>query len=82
MLTMQLTILGVGASFPIGLALALGRRSNLPVVKYACILYIEVVRGVPLITVLFLAVLMVPLVDPTLASIEKCRARLGGHHHV
>jgi len=71
MLTMQLTILGVGASFPIGLALALGRRSNLPVVKYACILYIEVVRGVPLITVLFLATLLVPLVDPTLATIEN-----------
>ena len=78
MLTMQLTILGVGASFPIGLALALGRRSSLPVVKYACILYIEVVRGVPLITVLFLAVLMVPLVDPTLASIENAvRAWVG-----
>jgi len=78
MLTMQLTILGVGASFPIGLALALGRRSNLPVVKYACIFYIEVVRGVPLITVLFLAVLMVPLVDPTLASIENAvRAWVG-----
>ncbi|MYD10399.1 MAG: amino acid ABC transporter permease [Chloroflexi bacterium] len=78
MLTMQLTILGVGASFPIGLALALGRRSNLPVVKYACILYIEVVRGVPLITVLFLAVLMVPLVDPTLAAIENAvRAWVG-----
>ena len=78
MLTMQLTILGVGASFPIGLALAIGRRSNLPVVKYACILYIEVVRGVPLITVLFLAVLMVPLVDPTLASIENAvRAWVG-----
>ena len=78
MLTMQLTILGVGASFPIGLALALGRRSSLPVVKYFCILYIEVVRGVPLITVLFLAVLMVPLVDPTLASIENAvRAWVG-----
>ena len=78
MLTMQLTILGVGASFPIGLALALGRRSSLPVVKYASILYIEVVRGVPLITVLFLAVLMVPLVDPTLASIENAvRAWVG-----
>ncbi len=70
MLTMQLTILGVGASFPIGLALALGRRSNLPIVKTACIIYIEAVRGVPLITVLFLATLLVPLVDPTLATIE------------
>ena len=78
LLTMQLTILGIGASFPIGLALALGRRSNLPVVKYACILYIEVVRGVPLITVLFLATLLVPLVDPTLATIENAvRAWVG-----
>jgi His/Glu/Gln/Arg/opine family amino acid ABC transporter permease subunit len=70
MLTMQLTILGVGASFPIGLALALGRRSSLPVVKTACIIYIETVRGVPLITILFLATLLVPLIDPTLATIE------------
>lgn len=70
MLTMQLTILGIGASFPIGLALALGRRSNLPVVKTACIIYIETVRGVPLITVLFLATLLVPLVEPSLATIE------------
>ena len=71
MITLQLTILGIGASFPLGLALALGRRSRLPAVKYACILYIEVVRGVPLITLLFLAVLLVPLVDPTLATIEN-----------
>ncbi len=71
MITLQLTILGIGASFPIGLALALGRRSNMPAVKYACILYIEVVRGVPLITLLFLAVLLVPLVDPTLATVEN-----------
>ena len=71
MLTMQLTILGIGASFPIGLALAVGRRSKLAVVKYTCILYIEIVRGVPLITVLFLATLLVPLVDPALAAIEN-----------
>ena len=78
MLTMQLTVLGIVASFPIGLALALGRRSKLPVVKYVCILYIEVVRGVPLITVLFLATLLVPLVDPTLATIENAvRAWVG-----
>jgi His/Glu/Gln/Arg/opine family amino acid ABC transporter permease subunit len=71
MLTMQLTVLGIGASFPIGLALALGRRSRLVVVRYACTIYIEIVRGVPLITLLFMAVLLVPLVDPTLASIEN-----------
>lgn len=78
MLTMQLTILGIAASFPIGLALALGRRSNLSVVKYACILYIETVRGVPLITILFMAVLLVPLIDPTLATIDNAvRAWVG-----
>ena len=78
MLTMQLTILGIGASFPIGLALALGRRSNLSVVKYACVLYIETVRGVPLITILFMAVLLVPLIDPSLATIENAvRAWVG-----
>ena len=78
MLTMQLTILGIVASFPIGLSLALGRRSRLPVVKYACILYIETVRGVPLITVLFMATLLVPLIDPTLATIENAvRAWVG-----
>ena len=78
MLTMQLTILGIGASFPIGLLLALGRRSNLTVVKYTCVVYIETVRGVPLITILFMAVLMVPLIDPTLASVENAvRAWVG-----
>ena len=78
MLTMQLTILGIVASFPIGLGLALGRRSSLPVVRYACVLYIETVRGVPLITVLFMATLLVPLIDPTLATIENAvRAWVG-----
>ena len=78
MLTMQLTVLGIVASFPIGLALALGRRSSLPAVRYACILYIEMVRGVPLITVLFMATLLVPLIDPTLATIENAiRAWVG-----
>jgi len=71
MITMQLTVLGIAASFPLGLGLALGRRSGLVVVRYACTLYIEIVRGVPLITLLFMAVLLVPLVDPTLASIEN-----------
>ncbi len=70
MLTMQLTILGIGLSFPIGLALALGRRSSLPIVKSFCIGYIELIRGVPLVTVLFMAQLLVPLVDPSLAEIE------------
>ena len=78
MLTIMLTIVGIVASFPIGVLLALGRRSELPAIKYFCILYIEFVRGVPLITVLFMAQLLVPLVDPSLAEFPNVfRAMVG-----
>lgn len=78
MLTILLTVVGIIASFPIGVLLALGRRSNLPAIKYFCILYIEFVRGVPLITVLFMAQLLVPLVDPSLAEFPNVfRAMVG-----
>ncbi len=69
MLTFMLTIFGIVASFPIGILLALGRRSALPAVSYGCTLYIELVRGSPFITVLFLAQLFIPLVDPSLANV-------------
>lgn len=69
-LTFMLTVVGIVASFPIGVALALGRRAEgLPAIKYFCITFIEVVRGVPLITVLFLASLALPLVNPALAIV-------------
>ena len=55
MLTALLTIVAILASFPLGVLLALGRRSSLPVVHWTCVIYIELVRGVPLITVLFMA---------------------------
>lgn len=78
MLTIMLTVVGIVASFPIGVLLALGRRSELPAIKYFCILYIEFVRGVPLITVLFMAQLLVPLVDPSLAEFPNIfRAMVG-----
>jgi His/Glu/Gln/Arg/opine family amino acid ABC transporter permease subunit len=78
MLTILLTVVGIIASFPIGVLLALGRRSELPAIKYFCILYIEFVRGVPLITVLFMAQLLVPLVDPSLAEFPNVfRAMVG-----
>lgn len=71
-LTFMLTIVGIVASFPIGVLLALGRRADgLPAVKYACIAFIEVVRGVPLITVLFLASLALPLVSPQLDTVPQ-----------
>lgn len=71
-LTFMLTVVGIVASFPIGVALALGRRADgLPAIKYFCVTFIEVVRGVPLITVLFLASLALPLVNPALATVPQ-----------
>lgn len=52
------------ASFPLGVLLALGRRSNLPVLKGLCVLFIELVRGVPLVSLLFMAQVIVPLFLP------------------
>ncbi|TKJ28048.1 MAG: amino acid ABC transporter permease [Chloroflexi bacterium B3_Chlor] len=68
MLTLTLGIVGIVASFPIGVLLALGRRSNLPVIKVFSTMFIEIVRGVPLITVLFIAMLMLPLFLPASIS--------------
>lgn len=64
LLTLMLTIIGNIAALPLGILLALGRRSKLPVVRYFSIGYIELIRGVPLVTVLFMANLMVPLFLP------------------
>ena len=60
LLTMMLTAVGIVAAFPIGIAMALGRRSSLPAIRLASTLYIEMVRGVPLITLLFMSMLLVP----------------------
>ena len=64
MLNLILSVSGIVLSFPIGVALALGRRSNLPVVKLMCVVFIEVFRGVPLITLLFVSQVLVPLALP------------------
>ena len=63
-LNLLLAVVGIGLSLPIGIALALGRRSNLPVVKLLCVAFIEVFRGVPLITLLFMSQVLVPLAFP------------------
>ncbi len=63
-LTVILTLIGMGASLPLGILLALGRRSEMPVISGLCTAYIEVVRGVPLITVLFVAAFVFPLFFP------------------
>ncbi len=64
MLNLILAVGGIVVSFPIGIGLALGRRSNLPVVKVLCVVFIEVFRGVPLITLLFMSQTLVPLAFP------------------
>ena len=64
MLNLLLAVAGIVISFPIGIALALGRRSNLPVVKLLCVVFIEIFRGVPLITLLFMSQVLVPLAFP------------------
>jgi general L-amino acid transport system permease protein len=61
LLTIMLTVVGIVASFPLGVLLALGRRSDLPIISLLSTIYIEVIRGVPLITILFMAQVMVPL---------------------
>ena len=64
MLNLVLAVGGITLSLPIGIALALGRRSSLPVVKVLCVTFIEVFRGVPLITLLFMSQVLVPLAFP------------------
>lgn len=78
MLTFLLAIVGIVASFPIGVALALGRQSSLPVLKGMCIVFIEVVRGVPLVTILFMTSILLPLFLPDTIRIDRVlRAMLG-----
>jgi general L-amino acid transport system permease protein len=64
MVTLVISFTGIVASLPLGILLALGRRSDLPVVRSASVMFIEFWRGVPLITVLFFATYMLPLFLP------------------
>ncbi|HZQ73474.1 MAG TPA: amino acid ABC transporter permease [Burkholderiales bacterium] len=76
-LTLLLTTFGLAFAFPLSIALALGRRSGLPLVRALCIGYIELIRGVPLISLLFMASVMLPLFLPGGMSVDKLlRAQL------
>ncbi len=78
LLTLMLTIVGNTLAFPLGVLLALGRRSALPAIKYFCIGYIELWRGVPLVTVLFMAQIMLPLFLPSEIRVDAVvRAMIG-----
>lgn len=70
-LTLVLSILGIVSSYPMGIFLALGRRSNMPIVRFLCIGYIELIRGVPLISFLFMSSVLFPLFLPEGVSFPK-----------
>jgi general L-amino acid transport system permease protein len=77
-LTLVISGVGIVASLPIGILLALGRRSTMPIIRMVSVGFIELVRGVPLITVLFMASVMLPLFLPTGVNFDKLlRALIG-----
>jgi len=71
MLTLVIALAGIGGSLPLGVLLALGRRSDLLVIRWFCIGFIELWRGVPLVTVLFMASVLVPLFLPAGVNFDK-----------
>lgn len=77
-LTVIIAIVGIVGSFPLGILLALGRRSKMPAISSVCTAFIELWRGVPLITVLFMSSVMFPLFLPEGVHFDKLvRALLG-----
>ena len=78
LVTLVVSVVGIVASMPVGIALALGRRSTIPLIRIFSIAFIEFWRGVPLITVLFFATYMLPLFVPTGFTIDGLvRALIG-----
>ncbi|EXL08781.1 amino acid ABC transporter permease [Aquamicrobium defluvii] len=78
MVTLVISYVGIVVSLPLGIILALGRRSHMPIVKLLSVIFIETVRGVPLVTVLFMASFMLPLFVPPGTSFDKLlRALIG-----
>ncbi|MBL6077857.1 amino acid ABC transporter permease [Belnapia sp. T18] len=76
-ITLILATFGLALAFPLAILVALGRRSKLPAIKALCVLYVELIRGVPLISLLFMASVMFPLFLPEGMNIDKLlRAQL------
>lgn len=71
LLTLILASIGIVAAFPISVAMALGRRSNMPIIRNICIFYIELWRAAPLITILFMASNLLPLFFPSGVHYDK-----------
>ncbi|MBC7432597.1 MAG: amino acid ABC transporter permease [Rubritepida sp.] len=70
-ITLILATFGLAFAFPLAVLVALGRRSKLPAIKALCVLYVELIRGVPLISLLFMASVMFPLFLPEGVNIDK-----------
>lgn len=70
-ITLILSTFGIALAFPLSILLALGRRSDMPAIKVICVTYIELIRGVPLISLLFMASVMFPLFLPEGLTIDK-----------
>lgn len=70
-ITLILATFGIALAFPLSILVALGRRSRMPAIKMLCVLYVELIRGVPLISLLFMASVMFPLFLPEGMNIDK-----------
>jgi general L-amino acid transport system permease protein len=68
--TILLTVLSIGLGFPLAVVLALGRQSTLPAIRILCVLLIEIVRGLPLLSLLFIASVMLPIMLPHGVTID------------
>jgi general L-amino acid transport system permease protein len=78
MLTLVIAAVGISGALPLGIMLALGRRSDMPAIRVLCVTFIEFWRGVPLITVLFMSSVMLPLFLPEGMNFDKLiRALIG-----
>lgn len=70
-LTLLLSVFGLAAAYPVGVVLALGRQSEMPIIKSFCVVYIELIRGVPLISLLFMSSVVFPLFLPEGMVVNK-----------
>ncbi len=78
LVTLIISVVGISLSLPMGILLALGRQSTLPIIKTLCICFIELIRAVPLITILFMASIMLPLFMPQGMTVDKLVRALVG----
>jgi general L-amino acid transport system permease protein len=77
-LTIVVSVVSIALCFPFGILLALGRQSDLPAIRWLCIAYIEIIRGLPLIGILFMAQVMLPLILPSTVRPDRVVRAIAG----